>query len=926
MQNNLRTPNLMHTPIRVLFPLLLAALVLLASPQAFAQDSARDRVTALRGHLAEVESTYADSLAEPANQAATIKVDRLRVDLRTKLEMLFRKSTSSEAALAVYHADAESTLDAIRAYEQALGGTGGEQTTFMNVLSDAELPKIRDLVRTRVEALKIQRLNTPDVSLALEFRIRELDGWGRSLDFEVARRKTIGQIELKSIRTDVTAEAARAKYPSIGKADGIGREPNFQKRLALQVNLRLHTAPQDASLAVLRDAIPKTTSPSIPSAPARGPPTSVDDALTQFRAAQFDELSAISRRDAPAIARARAKLKVSREWVRRALPDSQITDGLDFSDTSADLILRERWQNWYAALGAEQKPGMSSASVDFELNEAKSQLKELTAKLERKLIIPPPEGGDFNTSSSGTDPPQPPSTPEARALNREWDRRLAYEESSELVKLSNEPRNIPDIELKKAATDAVHTRIKAEAAAIRTAYDETPQLRRQVLISGRGKTALEAATRINEAHELIQSAAQDLRTFLADPAFANNSEMTKVRSLLADIPPPKAGGGTNNLERGLIAFEKAHDATTVAAQPRGMVIQAVSNSTVVADPAYRITLAPQAETISNPLIKRPVDYDSLYKRRQTLPEMLKDPKRAPGGVIIDAKLPPDLARSLKRLEVNVNTGAIRVQLDESWQALAVREDPLLARLAWAFVQDEQIAVIDLRPLDNTEALWLVLQYAKSGLPKSEREDLLQQLARLTSVNVNNALRDTPLVPQLIAADQLMFDLLPRNAVAIQGEDSRYGLRLDELRSAFRTDAREQLNRPNWQDVLFNKSLLTVSQIDYHPGPKLVLSPKFSFFLFGVTADGLEAIRLNKSENWFASHEQDLKLLEQLRPLSEFATLVTLFRGANERKIPHNLDDLIAVPTPESTAARFIIRRDRIGENWHQIHNSLSGRE
>src|ERR1051326_7902403 len=178
MINNLRRHNVMRNrhrvPVEILLTLLLTALVLLGSSTASAQESARDRVTTLRGHLAQVEGTYAESLAEtPANQTATIKVDRLRADLRTKLETLFNRSTSSEAALAVYRADAESTLDAIRAYEQALGVGGGEETTFMNVLSDAELRTMRDLVQSRGVVLKQERFTTPpkDLSSSLEFRI-----------------------------------------------------------------------------------------------------------------------------------------------------------------------------------------------------------------------------------------------------------------------------------------------------------------------------------------------------------------------------------------------------------------------------------------------------------------------------------------------------------------------------------------------------------------------------------------------------------------------------------------------------------------------------------------------------------------------------------------------------------------------------------
>lgn len=332
-----------------------------------------------------------------------------------------------------------------------------------------------------------------------------------------------------------------------------------------------------------------------------------------------------------------------------------------------------------------------------------------------------------------------------------------------------------------------------------------------------------------------------------------------------------------------------------------------------------------AEEVSNPLIKRPADYKKLYDRPQTLPEILKDPKRAPGGVIVDATLPAALADRVKQLEVETSSGSIKVLLDGLWRTVKLRPDPLLARLAWAFVSDKQIAVIDLRPLQGSEALWLFMQYGDGRLPPSERDQAVGQLAHLTSVNVNDALRDTSLVPHLVAADQLMFDLLPRSAVAIQGEDERYGLPLKELRLAFRADAAAELNRANWQDVLFSKSILTVSEIDYAEGPELVLSPKLSFNLFGVPARGADVIPLSASERWFAAHEDKLKALDQLAPLCEFATLVALFRTVNQRHTSNNLDDLIAVTAPAFSAPRFIVRRDRTGLQWQKLQSSLSRR-
>ncbi len=241
--------------------------------------------------------------------------------------------------------------------------------------------------------------------------------------------------------------------------------------------------------------------------------------------------------------------------------------------------------------------------------------------------------------------------------------------------------------------------------------------------------------------------------------------------------------------------------------------------------------------------------------------------------------------------------------------------------------DGRSAVIDLRPLQDSEVLWLVLKYSDVRPSPSERKELLQLLGSLTSVNVNDALRDTPLVSRLVVADQLMFDLLPRSVLAVQGEDSRYGLPLAGLRAAYKADAAEGLNRRNWQDVLFNKSILAVSKVHYEDGPELSITPRFSFNLFGVPAKGDDIVRLSASEKWFADHEDELRKLPQLARLSDFASLIALFRAARERNIPHNLDDLVTVEVPATDAPRFIVRRELVNpQNWHRLKLFLSSKE
>jgi hypothetical protein len=928
--------------------LLLAILFTTAGIPAVAQESAADRTGYLRDHLSEVQNAYGEAIDKPATEAASVRRDRLRLDLRVKLGDLFTKATSSEATLAVYRADAEATLEAIRAYEKALGVGRGEGTTFWNVLSAEDLGRMREVALKRVNALKVERLNLPEghTPTSLEFRIREIEGWLGSLDAEAARRTGNGQIRLKPIRGDLSAEEARAKFPEIGSTDGpVGREQVFKRQLALQVNLRQHNAPGDAALATLRDALPNITSPPPSSAPTRGPPASVEMARDQLRIAHLDELKAVTRRDAVAIAQARAKATTTREWLRHT-GTARPADRLGLSETPTEHLheLRDGWRKWRARLVIEQQSLPASASVDIQLKEVESRIREIDAIIERRLLPRPPDGRDFGPGlppdgpapdgpapvRPASDGPAPSKGPSGRAFERGWERQVAHNELTELAKIVNEPGS-PKVEAGEAAAKAFRARVSAEAQSIRTAYDETIELQRRLLISGRGTETLESGKQLRQARSLIQSAAHELRTSLAGTALSGDPAAASATAALVDIPRPSAPTGTDSFGRGLTALENAREAVEAAARPADIQIHSVAGGEASPGASHRIRLAGKPPAVdSNPVIKRPADYTNLYpknSRPQTLPDLIKDPKRAPGGVIVDAKLPAELAGRLKGLEVDVNSGDVKVSLDGSWRTLRASPDALLARTAWAFVLDGRNTVIDLRPLQDTEAMWLFLQYGESRLPPTESREVLRQLAGLTSVNVNDALRDTPLVPRLVVADQLMFDLLPRSAFAVEGEDTRYGLPLRELRAAYRADAADALNNKNWQDVLFNKSILAVSQVDYEDGADLVITPRFSFHLFGVPSRGDGILRLPASERWFADHERELRRLRQLSRLADFAALVTLFRAAHERNVPHNLDDLVTVNVPASDAPRFILRRDRISaDGWQRLQNSLSGKE
>jgi hypothetical protein len=927
-------PTRLTAPSRAAYALLLIALFFSAAVHpALAQESAANRAGHLREHLAEVQHAYSDALDRPADAAASVRRDQLRLDLRTKLEDLFTKATSSEATLAVYRADAEATLEAVRAYERALGAGPGEVTTLWNVLPTEDISRMRGIALKRRDALRVELRNIPPehVPTRLEFRVREIEGWLGGLEAEATRRAGGGQVRLKPIRGDLSADEARVRFPEISAADGqAGREQLFKRHLAMQINLREHNAPGDAALASLRDSLPNVKAPAPPPPPTRGPPATVEAARDQLRAAHFEELSATTRRDAVAVARSRAKAATTREWIGREQA-GRPADRLGLAETPTEHLneLHDGWRKWHSRLVVEQQTLPASASAELEIKVAAGRLREIEAEIERRLLPRPPPDADGFAGVPAPDNPPPTKGPAGVAFEKGWERQLAHNELTELAKMANNP-GAANVEMSEAAAKAFRTRVSAEARSISAAYEETVQLQRQLLISGRGPEASEPARQVQQARRLIRSAAQGLRNSLAGPSFAGDPVAAEVKSLLSGVPELAGPAPEDGFGRGLTALERARAAVDSAARPADIQIHSVAGNEASPGPSYRIRLPGKPEAAPNPIIKRPADYTNLYpknSRPQSVIEMLKDPKRAPGGIVVDAALPAALSGRLKGLEVDAASGEVKVSLDGSWRRLAQGPDPLLARTAWAFVLDGRTALIDLRPLQDSEAMWLVLQYGDARPSPSERREVLRLLGSLTSVNVNDALRDTPLVSRLVVADQLMFDLLPRSAVAIEGEDRRYGLPLKGLRDAFSADAAEDLNKNNWQDVLFNKSILAVSKVDYEDGPELSLTPRFSFNLFGVPAKGNDILRLAASERWFAEHERELRRLPQLSRLSDFASLVALFRAAHERGVPHNLDDLVTVSVPAPDAPRFMLRRDWVSpESWKRLQEFLSGKE
>ncbi|MGA7241412.1 MAG: hypothetical protein WBY44_37360 [Bryobacteraceae bacterium] len=82
--------------------------------------------------------------------------------------------------------------------------------------------------------------------------------------------------------------------------------------------------------------------------------------------------------------------------------------------------------------------------------------------------------------------------------------------------------------------------------------------------------------------------------------------------------------------------------------------------------------------------------------------VIEDLQRAPGGIIIDAKLPAFLAARIQRARFHPASGALTLEIDGRSRKIEPAVDPEVIRIAYAFVKDGRVMPMDLRNINSTE--------------------------------------------------------------------------------------------------------------------------------------------------------------------------------------------------------------------------------
>jgi hypothetical protein len=286
---------------------------------------------------------------------------------------------------------------------------------------------------------------------------------------------------------------------------------------------------------------------------------------------------------------------------------------------------------------------------------------------------------------------------------------------------------------------------------------------------------------------------------------------------------------------------------------------------------------------------------------------MEDLQRAPGGIVIDAKLPAPLVVRIQQARFDPASGALALQIEGRAKKVEPAVDAETIRIAYAFVRDGRVMPMDLRNINNLESLWLAHQIVPNrDLGPSDRQKIDEALSHFTAVNAHPAIRDTGVAMQMIRADQFIFDLLPDgfDTSPLYGSSVRFGLDIAPLRSIYQHELFSLSNPDAWR-ALFQKSILSVVEVRAEAGEDWVrLDPQLRFAIFRLPAarNAGQGFPMEKATAWLQEHEREFKTRPVLEPLIRFAGAVAVIRTVLDAKVPNNLDDVLgvavkAVPTP-----------------------------
>jgi len=319
-------------------------------------------------------------------------------------------------------------------------------------------------------------------------------------------------------------------------------------------------------------------------------------------------------------------------------------------------------------------------------------------------------------------------------------------------------------------------------------------------------------------------------------------------------------------------------------------------------------------------IQRPINFQKLFpideKWTKSYKGLIKDIRKAPGGIIIDVALGTTFLKSIEKVYFDIFENTISMLVDDKWKTVYPHLDLTTIRQAWALVRDDQrVATIDLRPLSAEEKQWLIEPlFFKNKIELIHILKNQQILENLIGVNLHPALIDTQIGEELIIADQVIFDLLPARHVRIEGENKYKGIDIKKLREAYLKDFYNHIKAPPSNQRAMYKSIISVREviIEVNENINIETNLDFAIYLIPNFKSNSNYRKLKNSSQWFEDNKKILKEnIPSLKKLSIFSSYIALFRSIISQKIQNNLNDLIYIPAEYHETPQYLYSKSNI---------------
>jgi hypothetical protein len=883
-------------------PLLLALLLTAVASSSAGQDrqnrdSARSYVGSLRARVAEAQRLYGKSLAPDAapTPEALEHVESLRAELKLAILESAKNGTGSESVLAGGRAQIESLLDVIHAYEQAVGRPPEARTTAWNILTADELVGLeKEALQHQFAVQKaidgLPAVERPPFLLA---RQREIASWIDELHRETARRVAGSPRGPPEIPEGISLRSVRARFPGI---TAVERQAGtlFEKHLAYQVELRLSNSPGDASLNALRDLLPRMQEPVYRVAPKRPPPT-VKDTIDDLEQAVREEKDATILRDPVRRAVVRARIDADLKWleINGTARDLRSPWGADLVSTETLKSLRKEYADWQFRL-TEESGGIRSEASVFEMEHVRQRLSEIDAALDGRTFHWGQDGGPI-----AEDPTVSPRTPNPRGPRPSGPPATqSYEIGMERDRLSSELKYLQQ----EADTPGALENVSLRRAITQTGADLKAETDRLI---GRARAALDRAEiNLLENGRGTRGAAEGAKLLRARQAIAAGENPADLAYTLESSPFLKARSTSPST-------------LTVLTENPSLPKSGAARAQLLELPIRRGSLAGGAA--ANQAV---AEFEDLFPRTDRAQDfwtrsykgVMEDLRRAPGGIVIDAKLPAAVGTRIEKAQFDPETGDLRLLIGGSLKEVQPRVDAETVRIAYAFVKDGRVMPMDLRNINSAESLLLAHEIVpQRDLGPSDWQKIDDALSHFTAVNAHPAIQDTEIAMQMIRADQFIFDLLPDgfDTIPLYGSSVRFGLDIAPLRRIYQQELFSLSNPEAWR-ALFQKSILSVVGVRADVGSDRVrIDPQLRFAIYRLPASKVagKGFPLEKSAAWLQEREAQFKSLAVLDPLIRFATAVAVVRTVLDENVPNNLDEVLGVTVKVTPTPRLLCRSE-----------------